>query len=363
MKEIRYKSFSWNTHKKNWKIKKPNVCQFELTFCCGLHCKHCYTDCYNKPSYLKKELNTKETKIILDKVYQAGAIWLCFTGGDPLARRDFLDIYSYARNKGFIITVFTSGYSMTERIARYLKKEPPFVIEMTINAATKETYEKISQVKGSFKKVKEGISLILKGKLPLRIKTQITKDNLREIPEIKKFIEGLGLRFRPYYDLYARLNHNLAPCKLRISPQEVLSLDGKPEVECRDEYGNYQKLKAKRKKEKVSVRKPAGANLFYCVGGGGEGIYVDPYGNTFACNLIRKPAFNLLKVSVDYARDRLLSLVRNRKFVSDSKCNGCNLRENCRWCPGKAYVETGDEEAPVPYYCELAEVTYRSGKS
>ncbi|GAF88367.1 unnamed protein product, partial [marine sediment metagenome] len=118
MREIQYKTFSLRTHKINWLLKRPNVCQFELTFGCNLHCKHCYTDCYNKPAYLKKELKTREVKFILDKVYKAGVIWLCFTGGDPLTRKDFLDIYSDAKDKGFIITLFTNGYSMTEEIAK-----------------------------------------------------------------------------------------------------------------------------------------------------------------------------------------------------------------------------------------------------
>lgn len=108
MEEIQYKTFSLNTHKKNWQINNPNVCQFELTFKCGLHCKYCYTDCYNKPDYSKDELSTKEIKLILNKVYDAGVIRLCFTGGDPLARKDFLDIYAYAKIKGFIITIFTN---------------------------------------------------------------------------------------------------------------------------------------------------------------------------------------------------------------------------------------------------------------
>lgn len=70
--------------------------------------------------------------------------------------------------------------------------------------------------------------------------------------------------------------------------------------------------------------------------------------------VLRKPAFNLLKVDVGYAADRLLPLVRGNKFATDSKCNGCNLRELCLWCPGRALVETGDEEMPLEYYCELA---------
>jgi len=341
MKEIQYKTFSLRTHKKNWRLNNPNVCQFELTFRCSLHCKHCYSDCYNKPAYLKKELNSEEVNFILDKLYRAGVIWLCFTGGDPLTRRDFLDIYSYAKDKGFIITVFTNGYSVTREIARYFKKRPPFVIEMTLNAVTEDLYEKISQVKGSFAKVMRGVNLILKETLPLKIKTQIMRDNLEELPKIKKFIEGLGLKFRPSSDLYARLNGNSAPCNLRISPQEVLNLNGRIKTDCLNESNE--------------IKEP-NDSLFRCAIGGGDGINLDPYGNMFLCNLIRKPAFNLLKVDIEYASNKLLPLVRNRKFVGNSKCKGCNLREFCRWCPGRTYLETGDEEAPIPYYCETAEL-------
>lgn len=346
MKEVQYRHFSLRMHKKNWRIKNPNVCQFELTFKCGLRCRHCYTDCYNRPDYIKKELNTKEIKLILDKVHQAGCIWLCFTGGDPLIRGDFLRIYSYAKDKGFIITVFTNGYSMTEQIAEYFKTRPPFVIEISLNAATKELYEKISQVKGSFEKTMNGIDLILKAKLPLKIKTQVTKDNLKEMPEIKKFIRSMGLNFHPGIDLHARLNSDLTPCNLRISHQEVLNLNGNM---CLSENG----CQSDKRIPHTAHRKP-NSNLFTCAIDGGDGINIDPYGSTFICNLIRKPRFNLLKVDIEYAQNKLLLLVRNRKLSTGSKCKNCNLRESCRVCPGRAYLETGDMEAPIPYYCESA---------
>lgn len=48
MRVINYRNFSLRLHKNNWQKGKPNVCQFELTFGFGLHCKHCYSDCYNK---------------------------------------------------------------------------------------------------------------------------------------------------------------------------------------------------------------------------------------------------------------------------------------------------------------------------
>lgn len=364
MKELPYKKFSWQTHKKNWQLKRPNVCQFELTFGCGLHCRHCYTDCYNKPAFLNRELTTAPVKSILSKVYNAGIIWVCFTGGDPLTRGDFLDIYSYAKDKGFIVTIFSSAYSLTKKIVEYFKKRPPFVIEMTLNAASQRTYEKISQVKGSYLKAMKAVDLIVKANLPLKIKTQITRDNLEELPKIRKFIKERGLMFRPSFDLHARLNGDLAPCHLRISPRQVLSLDGKNESDCINEPKEIEQ-RAKRiahsaeSKAQSAQTEPRATNddLFRCAIGGGDGVNIDPYGNMFSCNLIRAPKFNLLKVDIEYAQDNLLSRVRGKKFATNSKCKNCKLREFCHSCPGRAHLETADREAPVEYYCKLAKVT------
>ena len=124
MQKIKYKTFSLRLHKKNWQSKKPNLCQFELTFGCALHCRHCYSDCYNKARFIKRELNTKEVKLVLDKVYGQGMLWLCFTGGDPFSRKDFLELYAYAKDKGFIITIFTNAYSINKRIVTV----PPKII-------------------------------------------------------------------------------------------------------------------------------------------------------------------------------------------------------------------------------------------
>ncbi len=279
----------------------------------------------------------------MDKVQKAGVIWVCFTGGDPLTREDFLDIYSYAKDKGFIITIFTNAYSMTKEIANYLKRRPPFVIEMTLNSVTKDAYEKISLVEGSFDMVMHGIRLILKAKLPLKIKTQVTKENLNQMSMIKKFIESLGLRFRFNHNLHARLNGDLTPCTLRMSPRQILSLNG-----------NKKRLDNDCQLLPKSEVRSTNSSLFHCAIGGGDGITLDPYGNILLCNLIRKPAFNLLRVDIGYAVNRLLPLVRGNKFATDSKCNGCDLRELCLWCPGRALLETGDMEMPVEYYCELA---------
>jgi radical SAM protein with 4Fe4S-binding SPASM domain len=340
MKETQYKTFSLKTHQKNWRINRTNVCQLELTFGCGLHCQHCYTDCYNKPRYIKNELDTRQVKYILDKVYNTGVIWLCFTGGDPLTRKDFLDLYSYAKDKGFIVTIFSNGYSMTDEIIRYFKKRPPFVLEITLNAVTPDLYEKISRVRGSFVNAMNGINLILKVNLPLKIKTQVTKENLKEITQIKKFIRGLGLKPRPSTLLHSRLDRDLVPCSLRISPEEVLSLDGKMALAgCR--------------RPSVALSRPK-MNLFNCAAGDGDGLYIDPYGNIIPCICIREPRINLLREDIQEAHKRILNWVRTKYFTYDVKCRNCPIRDRCYNCPGKAYLEKGSLEAVVDWFCKLA---------
>ncbi len=346
MRTSPYKDFSLKFHKKNRKNKKSNLCHFELTFGCALHCKHCYSDCYNSVRYLKKELDTKGVKIILDKIYARGALWLCFTGGDPLTRRDFLELYAYAKDKGFIVTIFTNAYSMSKKIADYLMMRPPFVIELTLNAATQDLYEKIAQVKDSFSKVMKGIDLILKAKLPLKIKTQVTKDNLEELPKIKKFVESLGLKFRPSVLLQSRLDGDLTPANLRISPQEVLNLNGNKKAPVDDcgllpitDYG-------------LAITK-----IFSCAITGGGGIHIDPYGNLVPCNCIRSPKLNLLKENMDKAQQKILNWVRTRYFTNSSICQRCSIRSICYNCPGRVLLETGNLEGKIDWFCKLARDT------
>jgi MoaA/NifB/PqqE/SkfB family radical SAM enzyme len=59
---------------------------------------------------------TEDWKKILDNIQKEGCLWLTFSGGEPLVRKDFLEIYAYAKNKGFMITLFTNGQRFTKRL-------------------------------------------------------------------------------------------------------------------------------------------------------------------------------------------------------------------------------------------------------
>jgi radical SAM protein with 4Fe4S-binding SPASM domain len=350
MKDIPYKKFSLSTHKKNWQIDRPNVCQFELTFSCDFHCLYCYSDCYNKPSHIKRELSTQQIKFILDKVYDAGCLWLCFTGGDPLRRKDFLEIYDYAKQKGFIITIFTNGYSLTKEIADFLKAKPPFVVEITLNAVNKKTFEEISGLADSYEKTMKAINMLIKRKIPLKIKTMVIKNNLEQLPKIKKFVEALGLRFDPSPFIHARLNGDLTPCSLRISPQQALGLDGQFDTDAIQEN----EFNCSNRLNRDNRPKADSDYLFRCAAGGKDGIHIDPYGKMFFCLSLRQPSIDVLRQDIQEGLFRLFPKMRKERLVKGSTCRSCGIRYLCYSCPGNAFLEKGDMESHLEWYCELA---------
>jgi radical SAM protein with 4Fe4S-binding SPASM domain len=350
MKEIPYDTFSLDAHRNAVPGQPLVFCQFELTFRCGLRCKHCYAACYNTPALARKELSYPKVKRILDALRRAGVLWLCLTGGDPLARNDFPRIYAYAKKQGFLITIFTSAERVSRETALLLEQNPPFLVEITLNAVDKAVYERMAQVQGSHRRVMMNIRRLKRAGIPVKIKTTVTRDTIREVPGIRAFAARQGFMSSASYDLYPRLNKDTSVCSLRLSPGQVVRLQKK--------YGaGIQCVDAGRRK-----RRPA-EYVFSCPVGTGRSIYIDPYGRAFLCPLIRDTGVDLLRSGVRRALSALRPLFSGRRYRGGSECRTCGLSAHCPRCPGEAYLETGDVEAPIPYYCALTRklVTVKNG--
>ena len=218
---LSYHEFSKSIHEKTIKERIPIGGDIEPTLRCNLRCAHCYV----ADAPRKKEASFEEICRIIDEIADAGCLWLLFTGGEPFMREDFLDIYAYAKRKGLIITIFTNGTLLTPEIADYLKEFPPFAVEITLSGATKEIYERVSGVPGSFERCIQGIEYLLSRGINLRLKTTVMSLNLEGLWDIKRYVEGLGLEFRFDPVLNPRIDGSKAPCRLRIPPEEVVALD------------------------------------------------------------------------------------------------------------------------------------------
>ena len=137
IESLEYEDWSLAVHRRLSSRRTPIIGSLEVTQRCNNSCIHCYN---NLPAGDQKakagELTLNEHRRILDEITNAGCLWLLFTGGEIFIRKDFLDIYTYAKQKGLLITLFSNGTLITEKIADYLAQFPPFSIEITLYSHT-----------------------------------------------------------------------------------------------------------------------------------------------------------------------------------------------------------------------------------
>lgn len=203
----------------------PLACQWEITCRCNLRCVMCYTDCFNRPDKIQGELPTQEIIRIMDELADAGCLELCLTGGEPLARPDFFEIYAHAKQKGFLVTIFSNGTLITEEIADRLAALPPHRIEISFHGLTEQTFETITQGHGSYERCIRAINLLRERNLPLVLKSTVMTVNRDEILAIKRYATGLrSVEYRLGEELRAALDGNDAPQRLALPESEWLQI-------------------------------------------------------------------------------------------------------------------------------------------
>jgi radical SAM protein with 4Fe4S-binding SPASM domain len=297
------------------------------------------------------ELTYEEHCRILDEITEAGCLWLLYTGGEIFIRKDFLDIYTYARKKGLLITLFTNGTLITEKVADYLAEWRPFSIEISFYGRTKEPHERITGIMGSYERCMRGIRLLIDRGLPLKLKTMALTMNKHEIWEIKRFAEeelGVEFRFDPLVN--PRFDYSQSPVALRLTPQEVVELDLQDPKRMAD-----WKTLAERSKDSVQWND----ELYYCKAGI-TGFAIDPYGKMGVCLLTQTDRYDLRKGSFRDGWEDFLLKVRRRKITKQTKCVGCAIKALCGMCPPSGMLENRDTEEPSDFCCQVAHLRVKA---
>jgi radical SAM protein with 4Fe4S-binding SPASM domain len=317
----------------------------ELTFRCNNRCVHCYVNQrIDDTGEKEKELRNAEICHLLDDLAEQGCLSLLLTGGEPLVREDFRDIYLYAKKKGLLITLFTNGTLITPSLADFLKEFPPRSIEISLYGITERTYERVTRSPGSYKTCRNGIDLLMERNLPLTLKTVVLPVNRHEFLGIKAFVEGLGLAFRFDALINGRVDGRRSVAKLRIPPHEVVELD------MTDPRRGFEFV---RLYERTSGIKQDPDLLFRC-GAGVNSFHIDPYGRLMLCIIGRNPSYDLRRGSFREGWHVFLPRIREQKLKRKNKCADCDLRFICDQCPGWSQLEYGDQEMPSEYLCKVA---------
>jgi radical SAM protein with 4Fe4S-binding SPASM domain len=316
----------------------------EVTNTCNLRCKHCYA---NAGRPLKNELTTDEIKNIIDQLVKMKTIVVALSGGEPLLRKDILEIIKYIKKKGFEIYLNTNGTLITEELAEKIKKCGLSHLEISIDGF-KKTHDYI-RGKGSFEKALLAFEICKKYEIEVGILTVMMKINLSEIPNLinffyKKGASGIGLlRFHP-------VGRGKKNKHLEITTQErkrIIEKIYRIKAEIGDSFPikvetpssiliamNYPKLIEEHKYVFYSKRGcPAGT----------MSMDIRANGDVVPCSQFPLVIGNIRKQSIKdiWENSPVFKLLRNRENLK-GKCGKCKYKNLCGGCRAAAYNKFGD---------------------
>ncbi len=342
-----YGDFSSFLHGRFQGRRVPVEVSIEVTHRCPLECQHCYNNLpMSDTNARKEELTFEEHVRLLDELVDLGCLWLLYTGGEIFARKDFLDIYTEAKKRGFLITLFTNGTMITPRVADHLAKYRPFNLEITLYGATRETYEALTRIPGSFDRCMRGIALLLERGLPLKLKTVPTSLNVHEVYEMKRFAEqDLGVEFKFDPLVNPRTDCSQSPLAVRLTPEQAVALEFRDPAR----RGEYLRLV----ESELAANLPVSTKRYTC-GGGHNGCAIDPKGKLTICVLSHRDGYDLRSGSFQQGWDGRLKEIRATTTTKETICTNCRIRTLCSMCPANGELEGGDPEAPVDFLCQIA---------
>ena len=173
---------------------RPYVVSWNLTYRCNLACEHCYLDAGGTPQVGtenfadRSELGTEECFRVIDEIATfAPECLTILTGGEPLLRRDILEIVRRASERGLWVVVGTNGVSITENVARRLADAGARGLSLSLDALDPDRHDRFRMVRGAWRNTVEGAGILNRTGLPFIVQTTAGSHNLGELEAIADF--------------------------------------------------------------------------------------------------------------------------------------------------------------------------------
>jgi MoaA/NifB/PqqE/SkfB family radical SAM enzyme len=326
---------------------------FDLTYRCNFRCVHCYVGHMVGQSRSKaEELTTAQAVALLAAAADAGCLMMLLSGGEPLLREDFIEIYQAAKRLGLIVTVFTNASLVTERHLDAFADSPPHLVEVSVYGATEATYERVTGVPGAFERVRRGIEQLMDRRVPVALKTMILRENVHEVPAMEAWARDLGVRFRLDPAISPRFDGDSSPLGQRVEPETAVALELSTETR-RAEVAGF----VERQRGAAECETLPSTHLYRC-GAGIASFHLDPLGYLHPCLMARTIAYNSLAIGFGAAWRAVTSAVDQAEWGGAGGCADCPSILLCGYCPGLFELEKATPARPPEYLCRLGETRY-----
>jgi len=329
----------------------------DLTYCCNNNCQHCWLRIPPDSSEKKTELTFTRIRKIVDEARQMGCRRWSISGGEPMFRPDFAEIFEYLTGNSASYSINTNGTLITPKIAKLLKRKGNKMI--ALYGATKDVHDHITRNPGSFEAAMRGFRYLKEAGAGFTVQLIPMKDNYHEFKDMIRLAESLGKHYRVgaawfYLSACGDKERNAAIKRQRLPPKEVVELD-KPDLSYEESMKEQYNQCGKETNDKY---------LFSSCIAGRRDFHIDPYGKMTFCCFIKDSSFryDLRNGSFQDCWENFIpSLTTKVKVTEEYKknCGSCKLRKDCRICPVYAYLEHRDFNQKVEYLCAVAKENHK----
>lgn len=328
------------------KNRQPLGATFELTPHCNFRCLHCYLS----KRHDQEELSLEQIKTILHILHEQGVLILTFTGGEIFTRKDFPEIYVYAKHLGFLVGLFTNGYALKEADFEMLTEYPPLLVDVSLYGASDETYLRVTGRKGAFTRILYNCRELRRRNIPLALKTPVIREYLREINQMKQIAADLHAEYRFSYEIVPTLENDRKPLEQAITLSDMFQLEISDQI----------RLRAGKRAAEIRNNWPLAAEkgefvpMLLCQIAVND-FYIDYQGRMCPCAGYRSHGRSLLQedfvvIWQDFARYRKIPA------SGSNQCIRCDSRYFCKICPADQDQYYGDPESINPVICTFAKM-------
>ncbi len=340
---------------------RPYVVSWNLTYRCNLACEHCYLDA--GPAKVasaafadRSELNTEQCYRVIDEIATfAPECVTILTGGEPLLRRDIVDIIRYAASKELWVVVGTNGVKITENLAEILKAEGVRGLALSLDALDPGRHDAFRRVRGAWANTVEGAKILTRVGLPFIVQTTVGAHNREELEEIAAFAhDELGAKV---WNVYFLVPSGRGSFVSDIAPAEYDQVLAQL-AEIQRTWSSKMLVNAKCAPHFVrtllSSDSPAPFPKSFEGGAGGcpagtHYLGIRPNGDVTPCPYLPLFAGNLGSTGLREIWDSsdLFTQIRQRNNLG-GRCGSCELSGMCGGCRARAHGMTGDVMAEDP---------------
>ena len=323
----------------------PIAALAEITHRCPLQCPYC-----SNPIDLERasaELSTQAWKCLIEEMPGLGVLQIHFSGGEPLVRKDLVDLVGHATAVGLYTNLITSGVMLDREKLEMLALAGLCHVQISVQGAEESGADAIAGFRGAHRKKLEAARLVREIGLPLTVNAVVHRQNLQHLPRLIDMAVDLGA------------------ARLEVAHVQYLGWGLKNRAALIPTMAQFEEstriVEAAQERLKGTLVIDYVIPDYYavrpkkCMGGWGQRFFnITPSGKVLPCHA----AESITGLTFDSVRDHSLSWIWNespamRKYRGtgwmEEPCKSCEFRERDRGgCRCQAFALAGDAGATDP---------------